>query len=277
MSLAGAIAGIYYAYVIVDNNSEVTQSNYANDLSSGTSFTVVNPTTTNSFQVTNSLMTDITENEYNNCKTPPEKNTFLDTDSQATVWFYYENVSQGDNFKWKWYEPSGNLYKSYETSYIWDWTSGCWMNYIFIKSGGAASIPGEWQVKVYRNDILLFTKTFTITDTTPPTVSSTNPANGATIVAVNKTISATFSEAMDSSTISTNTFTLSGGVTGSVSYDSTSKAATFTPSSNLSYSTTYTATITTGGKGFWGKCHVLELLMEFHDNGSPGCYHPPVQ
>ena len=40
MSLSGASAGTYYAYVIVDNNSEVTQSNYANDLSSGTAFTV---------------------------------------------------------------------------------------------------------------------------------------------------------------------------------------------------------------------------------------------
>jgi GH25 family lysozyme M1 (1,4-beta-N-acetylmuramidase) len=40
MSLAGASAGSYYAYVIVDNNSEVTQSNTGNDLSSGVSFTV---------------------------------------------------------------------------------------------------------------------------------------------------------------------------------------------------------------------------------------------
>ncbi len=40
MSLAGASAGTYYAYVIVDNSSEVAQSNTSNDLSSGTAFTV---------------------------------------------------------------------------------------------------------------------------------------------------------------------------------------------------------------------------------------------
>ncbi len=40
MSLTGASAGTYYAYVIVDNNGEVTQSNTSNDLSSGTAFTV---------------------------------------------------------------------------------------------------------------------------------------------------------------------------------------------------------------------------------------------
>ena len=41
-------------------------------------------------------------------------------------------------------------------------------------------------------------------DTVAPTVSSTNPANGATGVAI---ITASFSEALDPSTITTSTFT----------------------------------------------------------------------
>ena len=81
------------------------------------------------------------------------------------------------------------------------------------------------------------------TDTTPPTISSTSPAGSATGVGVSSAISATFSEDMDSSTITTSTFTLSSSsgssVSGTVSYSN--KVATFTPSSNLSYSTTYTA------------------------------------
>ena len=44
-------------------------------------------------------------------------------------------------------------------------------------------------------------------DTTAPTVTSTNPGNGATGVAV---ITASFSEAMNASTITTSTFTLEG-------------------------------------------------------------------
>ena len=78
-------------------------------------------------------------------------------------------------------------------------------------------------------------------------VSSTSPANGATEVAVNTTITATFSKAMDASTITTS-FTVSTGgsnISGTVSYNSTTKTATFTPSGNLSFPTTYTATITT--------------------------------
>ena len=100
----------------------------------------------------------------------------------------------------------------------------------------------------------------------PPTVSSTSPANGATGVAVNTTITATFSEAMDASTITTSTFTVStggGNISGTVSYNSTTKTATFTPSGNLSFPTTYTATITTGIKDTAGTAMVSNYSWSF--------------
>jgi hypothetical protein len=81
------------------------------------------------------------------------------------------------------------------------------------------------------------------------TVSSTSPSSGATGVAVNTTISATFSDTMNGSTLNTNTFKVSGGgsnVSGSVS--TSGNKATFTPSSNLAYNTKYTVTITTGAQ-----------------------------
>ncbi|MBE7445851.1 MAG: Ig-like domain-containing protein [Planctomycetia bacterium] len=84
-------------------------------------------------------------------------------------------------------------------------------------------------------------------DPTPPTVTSTNPANNATKININSSITATFSESMDATTITTNTFILNNGSTnidGTVSYSGTT--ATFTPSSPLVVSTTYTAMITTG-------------------------------
>ncbi len=76
-----------------------------------------------------------------------------------------------------------------------------------------------------------------------PIVSATNPVSGGVNIAVGNAITATFSEAMTSATINNTTFTVSG-VTGTVSYSGTT--ATFTPSGPLAYSTTYTATITTG-------------------------------
>ena len=84
----------------------------------------------------------------------------------------------------------------------------------------------------------------TATDTTPPTVTSTSPASGATGVAVSGTVTATFSEPVQPATI---VFGLknSGGTTiaGATSYNAPTNAATFTPSAALANSTTYTATV----------------------------------
>lgn len=90
-----------------------------------------------------------------------------------------------------------------------------------------------------------------------PTVQSVVPANSTINVGVSATVSATFSEAMDPSTINTNTFTLTddsdgASVPGSVSYNALTYTATFTPSSNLSSGVTYMADITTGAKSSQG-------------------------
>ena len=82
-------------------------------------------------------------------------------------------------------------------------------------------------------------------DTTPPTVTTVSPANGATSVALDTVVEAVFSEAMDPATLTTASFTLSNGVTGTVGYNATTNTATFTPSALLTRNTVYTATITT--------------------------------
>jgi len=89
---------------------------------------------------------------------------------------------------------------------------------------------------------------------TPPEVTltvitSVSPSSGATSVGTNTAITATFSMYMNGSTLTTDTFKLSGGgndVAGSVGTNG--NKATFTPSTNLAYDTTYTATITTGAQ-----------------------------
>ncbi len=81
-------------------------------------------------------------------------------------------------------------------------------------------------------------------DNTPPKVISISPANGSTSVAVGAAITATFSQAMQPSTINGATFFLSSGVPGAVSFAGTK--ATLKPTGNLAYATTYTATIATG-------------------------------
>lgn len=86
-------------------------------------------------------------------------------------------------------------------------------------------------------------------DITPPTVVSVTPANNATSVATNSKVTASFSEAMNSGSVSSTTFTLKQGntsVEGTVTYSGT--VATFTPAAALSAGAVYTATVTTGVK-----------------------------
>lgn len=86
---------------------------------------------------------------------------------------------------------------------------------------------------------------------TCPLVISTSPIDGATGVSTSTTVSATFNVAMDEGTLNTSTFLLvpsssSTPVGGTVSYDSTTKTARFSPIGALASNTVYNATLTTG-------------------------------
>ena len=81
-------------------------------------------------------------------------------------------------------------------------------------------------------------------DTTAPTVTATSPASGATGVAVGASVTATFSEAVQSGTIG---FTLknSAGATiaSTTSYNAANNTVTLKPTAALAYSTAYTVTL----------------------------------
>jgi hypothetical protein len=88
-----------------------------------------------------------------------------------------------------------------------------------------------------------------------PNVATTIPLNAAVNVWTGLQPGATFSEAMDPATLTTSTFTLMQGstpVSGHVSYQASSKAATFSPAAPLGASLPYTATISTGAKSASG-------------------------
>ena len=86
-------------------------------------------------------------------------------------------------------------------------------------------------------------------DTTAPDVVCTNPGAAVTGWAVDRNVTATFSEEMDRSTITTSTYTLKKGTTtvpGKVTYAGLNAA--FNPASDLEKGTIYTATIVAGVK-----------------------------
>jgi methionine-rich copper-binding protein CopC len=85
-------------------------------------------------------------------------------------------------------------------------------------------------------------------DTTAPTVTSTNPASGASSVATSTSVTATFNEAVQN--VGNSTFTLKDAagtlVPANVTYDSATNTATLQPSAALAPGTGYTATLTNG-------------------------------
>ncbi len=93
-------------------------------------------------------------------------------------------------------------------------------------------------------------------DTTAPTVSSTNPANGASNVVVTVKPTVTFSEAMDPTTITISTVQLldsAGAVVtqlaGSPSLSADHKVATITPAASLKERATYKIRVIGGSAG----------------------------
>ncbi len=127
-------------------------------------------------------------------------------------------------------------------------------------STAVISLKGEAMKEFYA---WTFT-TGTTPDVTLPTVTLTDPLNNATGVALNKVISATFSEAMDPLTITSSTFLLKQGsvaVPGAVTY--VGAKANFSPTGNLDYSKVYTATVTTGAKDLAGNSLAINLNFSF--------------
>ncbi len=122
-------------------------------------------------------------------------------------------------------------------------------NGVYIYSAVPAFPSSTYQQSNYWVDVVY--ETTIGPDVTAPTVSSVSPASNAIGASINTAVSAVFSEAMDPLTISGTTFELRDAsntlVAGNVSYNSGTRTATFTPSSALSYSALYTATLTGGG------------------------------
>ena len=127
-----------------------------------------------------------------------------------------------------------------------------------------------------------YTATYTTAvDTTPPTVTGQTPSGGTTGVALDVSPTATFSEAMNATTLNSTTVTLvkqgtSTPLTASVSY--AAQVAVLDPSTNLEPATTYTVTVkggASGAKDVAGNALVTDVTWSFTTtSGGP---QPPPQ
>jgi len=101
---------------------------------------------------------------------------------------------------------------------------------------------------------------------TAPTVLSNTPANGATGVARDDDVSATFSEAMDPATLTVTSFTLTSGaaaepVVGTVTY--ANAKVVFLPAAPLALGGSFTATITTAARNPAGEALATQQRWTF--------------
>ena len=115
-------------------------------------------------------------------------------------------------------------------------------------------------------------------DTTPPAVTSTSPADLGTDVAVGANVLATFSESVTG--VGSGTFTLAGpgstAVPASVSYASATRTATLDPSAELAADTTYTATLSSGIEDLAGNAlAATSWTFQTAASGSPPPPPPP--
>jgi ATP-dependent Clp protease adapter protein ClpS len=150
-------------------------------------------------------------------------------------------------------------------------------NYTLTVSTGVKDLAGNALAATFSSS---FT-TLAAPDTTPPTVISTSPANGAVNVPIGTTVTVTFSEAMNPATINGSTITLKvtssgAGVSGTVSYSAGTNSATFTPSSALAYSTGYTLTVTTGVQDVAGNAMATQFTAGFTTVPPPDTTPPTV-
>jgi hypothetical protein len=118
--------------------------------------------------------------------------------------------------------------------------------------GTTSAFPSaSYQGSNYWIDVVL--STAAPADTTPPTVTAFSPSGGSSNVAVNSTMTVTFNEAMNASTINTSTVFLRNAagavVATTVSYNATNRTATLTPASVLANSSTYTIVVQGGASG----------------------------
>ncbi|PUE26726.1 hypothetical protein B9Z39_10390 [Limnohabitans sp. JirII-29] len=141
------------------------------------------------------------------------------------------------------------------------------------KSSDGYSLP--------ENYVWLFTVSLS-TDTTRPTITVITPVEAATSVATNTKVTATFSESMNATLVSSS-FSLANvtagtpGVTvaGTVTYADSSKTATFSPTAALSSNATYTATVSTSAQDLAGNALLVDRAWTF-TTGSSGDTTPPT-
>ncbi len=135
-------------------------------------------------------------------------------------------------------------------------------------AGNPAALPAA-------SDYVWTFTTATTTDTTAPTVAAISPLDGSAGNCLTKVVTATFSEAMNPTTITASSFVVTAAgvaVAGTVSYDSAAMLATFVPSvpSGFAPNTAFVVTVTTAVTDLAGNALAASKVWGFN-TGAQTC------
>lgn len=249
---AGAIGGAYIGGagdIIYITNNTITGNNANTEGSDSGGLSVILYHDTDTAQIYNNIIwnnstnggrgTDILIfNDSNRNGTPSQVNIFNNDFDQSVAGFYSQRPIPIDSSNFNNLDPlfvdvTGSDYHLTESSPVIDMgTNSAPQLPTFDKDENPRIANGTVDMGAYEY------QSVPIADNILPTITTVSPTNDDTGIAINTSISATFSETMDPTTITTNSFVISDGINniiGTVNYSGTTVA--FTPSVDLTYNT----------------------------------------
>jgi len=143
-------------------------------------------------------------------------------------------------------------------------------NGVYIYSPSATFPTQTFQSECYFVDVTFSTSSGP--DQTPPTVVAVLPTAGASGVQTDTTVTVTFNEAMDTTTVNSSTILLRDGATAvpaTVTYDASTLIATLTPTQALGFSKQYTGVVKAGIKDLAGNATTADITWTFTTSVPP--------
>ncbi len=110
------------------------------------------------------------------CDPPQSKTVFAPNDARVFHWTLLNGIRSGDTLRWEFIQPNGSVFFTSEDRFNFS-GGGCAWEGIPIAGNPAASLPGNWQVRVSYNGAALLTGAFSIQGNGGPA-----PSTGAAVI-----------------------------------------------------------------------------------------------
>ncbi len=167
----------------------------------------------------------------------------------------------------------------------WQFYLNCLLQVRVIWDAVVPLAPGINVIRINASDSSGNTGAATLTvtrllDTTPPQVAGISPANGATNVDVNSSVTVTFSEAMDPASVNATNLVLLDGIgsviPATVAIGPYANTWTLKPNSPLAYATSHSFTVTSATRDVAGNPLSATPSISFTTAGAPDIFPPAV-